>query len=49
MEYQLEMYLEIKNLVSNDPNFIKSIIMGIIINNTWLVYGYDPKINFQLS
>lgn len=28
IEHRIEMYLELKNLVSKDPSFIKSIIMG---------------------
>lgn len=45
MEYRIEVCLELKNRVTNDPNFIKSIITG---DETW-VYGYDPETKVQSS
>ncbi|KAL4148085.1 hypothetical protein QTP88_002389 [Uroleucon formosanum] len=43
MEHRIEMCLDLKNRVSNDPSFIKSIITS---DETW-VYGYDleTKVN----
>jgi len=45
MEHPIEVCLDLKNWVSNDPSYIKSIIMG---DETW-VYGYDPEIKVQSS
>ncbi|KAE9523287.1 hypothetical protein AGLY_016235, partial [Aphis glycines] len=45
IEHRIEVCLELKNRVSYDPNFIKSIITG---DETW-VYGYDPEIKVQFS
>ncbi|KAL4083381.1 hypothetical protein QTP88_028705 [Uroleucon formosanum] len=39
IEHRIEVYLDLKKRVSNDPSFIKSIITG---DETW-VYGYDPE------
>jgi DNA-binding Xre family transcriptional regulator len=45
MEHRVKMCLDLKNRVSNDPSFIKSIITD---DETW-VYGYDPETKFQSS
>ncbi|XP_025421236.1 protein GVQW3-like [Sipha flava] len=45
MEHRIEVCLDLKNRVSNDPSFIKSIITG---DEIW-VYGYDPEIKVQSS
>ncbi|XP_060846008.1 protein GVQW3-like [Rhopalosiphum padi] len=45
MEHRIEVCLDLKNRVSNDPSFIKSIITG---DETW-VYGYDPETKVQSS
>ncbi|XP_025405831.1 protein GVQW3-like [Sipha flava] len=45
MEHRVEVCLDLKNRVSNDSSFIKSIITG---DETW-VYGYDPETKFQSS
>lgn len=45
MEHRIEVCLELKNRVSNDPSFITSIITG---DETW-VYGYDPETKVQSS
>ncbi|KAL4092021.1 hypothetical protein QTP88_026604 [Uroleucon formosanum] len=45
MEHCIEVCLDLKNRVSNDPCFIKSIITS---DETW-VYGYDPETKVQSS
>jgi len=45
MEHRIEVCLELKNRVFNDPRFIKSIVTG---DETW-VYGYDPETKVQSS
>jgi len=45
MEHHIEVCLELKNQISNDPSLIKSIITG---DETW-VYGYDPETKVQFS
>ncbi|KAL4113550.1 hypothetical protein QTP88_017159 [Uroleucon formosanum] len=44
MEHCIEVCLDLKNRVSNDPSFIKSIISS---DETW-VYGYDPETKYPL-
>lgn len=45
MELSIEMCVEQKNQVPNDPSIIKSIITG---DETW-VFGYEPETKVQLS
>ncbi|KAL4121902.1 hypothetical protein QTP88_014322 [Uroleucon formosanum] len=45
MEHRIGVCLDLKNWVSNDPSFIKSIITS---DETW-VYEYDPETKVQSS
>lgn len=45
MEHCVEMCMKLKNLVSNDTNFVESIVTS---NETW-VHGYDPEAKVKSS
>lgn len=45
IEHRIEVYIELRNRVSNDQSFIESMIPG---DETW-VYGYDPETKAQSS